>query len=115
MRLLPVFLCALLTACANGSALVVGQTRPATTPESVKIYAEPPKQYERIAILNTEGVGTGQHQANQDLAIAELKNQAAKVGANGVLLTNINNHSQSGVYGGSRRTYASGEAIWVSE
>lgn len=124
MRLLPVLLCLLLTACASGSALVIGKVRPATTPETVRIYVDAPKQYERIAIINTEGRGGFTMQDNQDLALKEIKAKAAEVGANGVLLTSTGDQSSPYVMttatggfitGNSRRSVITGEAIWVNQ
>lgn len=52
----------------------------------VQLNLDPPSDYEIIGVLNVSGSGYSE-QESQDLAITELKKQAAKLGANGVLLT----------------------------
>ena len=80
-------LAGVLAGCAS-SAVVVGKVRPAITPAQVKLYVNPPKQYEEIALLETNSQGTFSftEQAKMDAVIAGMKEQAAKVGANGILL-----------------------------
>jgi uncharacterized protein YbjQ (UPF0145 family) len=77
-----------LTACASGSAIVTGNARPAIDPASVKIYLkEPQKSYEVIGLVQASSDAGWTEQGSQNYAVAELKKQAAKLGANGVLLT----------------------------
>lgn len=81
----------LLPGCSTSSHVMLGQTRPAISPESVRIYMQPPPQYEEVAVLDATSQGsfaiTGQQ--NMDKAIARLKEEAAKLGANGVLLQGV--------------------------
>jgi hypothetical protein len=72
--------------CASGSSIVTGTPRPAITTDQVKIYLEPPSEYEVIGIVNASSDAGWTEQDSLDYAIKELKNQAAKLGANGVLL-----------------------------
>jgi hypothetical protein len=65
---------------------VTGTPRPAITTDQVKIYLEPPSEYEVIGIVNASSDAGWTEQDSLDYAIKELKNQAAKLGANGVLL-----------------------------
>lgn len=75
--------------CARSSAVVTGQVRPATNPDEVRLYVEPPASFKTIAILDARsGFGIGD-QAKLDSAIAELKRKAASLGANGLLLSGI--------------------------
>ncbi len=76
-----------LGACATGSAIVTGTIRPATDPELVKFYLKEPRRYEVIGLVEASSDAGWTSQGSQDYAIAELKKQAAKLGANGVLLT----------------------------
>jgi uncharacterized protein YbjQ (UPF0145 family) len=55
----------------------------------VKLYPEPPSDFELIAIISASSDAGLTEQASVDYAMAELKNQAAKLGANGVLLVSI--------------------------
>jgi len=74
----------------NDTSLVVGKQRLATTPDQVKLYIEPPEKYEVIAIITADAAHDFMSkQALQDIAIKNLKIEAAKVGANGILLDNV--------------------------
>jgi len=82
-------LLASLTSCASSSSQLLAPARPPINPADVRIYHAPPRHYQEIATLDaTSGArffhGTPQGEAE---AIERLKIEAAKVGANGVLLT----------------------------
>jgi hypothetical protein len=137
MRILSLlFLLVALTACASTSKVMVGQTRPPTTPDQVRIYSQPPAHYEEIAVLDTQSGGfTYGEQKKMDEVLANLRKAAAELGANGVLLEghgNVSSGSGVGVgvgkesYGGSSSTgvgvglsispspkHARAVAIWV--
>lgn len=108
-------------AYADGSTIVTGTTRTATDSTLVKIYLEPPSDYEVIGVVDASGTGWTA-QESQDLAIAELKKQAAKLGANGVLL-GVSGEKTSAAVGGYNAGYVyaipvtaktvSGKAIYV--
>lgn len=75
--------------CATGSALVTGVKRESINPDLVKVYHFPPANYELVGIVKSSSeMGFGE-QHNLDLALEEIKEQAAKVGANGVILQGI--------------------------
>lgn len=78
----------LIGGCSSSSAVVVGETRPAITPEQVVLYLEPPEVYEEIAFIEASSKAsmTFSEQAKMDVMIERLKKEAAKLGANGVLL-----------------------------
>ena len=115
--------------CASGTALVTGTQRAATNPEAVVVYSEPPAKYEVIGIVTASSDSGWTEQSELEYAVAELKKQAAKIGANGVILENIatsnsggvfleNNRSSSvistGVYIPVTAKNVSGKAIYVS-
>jgi len=77
----------LLAGCATGSNIVTGTTRPSTSPMAIKIYTEPPADYEVIGQVTAGSSSGWTSQGSMDYAVAELKKQAARLGANGVLLT----------------------------
>jgi hypothetical protein len=105
----------LLMACASGSAIVTGTTRPATDPESVKLYLKEPQKYEIIGLVEASSDAGWTEQGAQDYAVAELKNQAAKLGANGVLLT-ATGPQTSAIYGTTTAgKVVNGQAIFVIE
>jgi hypothetical protein len=111
-----------LVGCATGSSIVTGSIRPAIDPNDVKLYLKPPLEYETIGIVEASSEVDFSSQAAQDRAIQELKEQAAKIGANGVLITYTGDKSgdvvgfySGGVFYGdaSEVKTARGEAIFV--
>jgi hypothetical protein len=85
----------LLCGCASSSRTIVGEVRPPIAPGDVEVFSSPPRRYQEIAYLNASSVGwLGRpSEAGVDEAIYRLKQEAAKLGANGVLLTGIGNRS----------------------
>lgn len=77
-------------AITNETSLVVGKVRPEIQPEQVKLYIEPPSKYEVISLITADAAHDFMSkQALQEISIKNLKIQAAKVGANGILLDNV--------------------------
>lgn len=110
----------LAASCASGTALVTGTQREATTVESVMIYTEPPTNYEVIGIVTASSNSGMTDQGSLNYAIEELKKQAAKIGANGIILQNVSTSNKGGVYVGNvwvngTAQNVSGKAIYVSE
>lgn len=79
-------LLSLLVGCATGSTIITGTKRPATTPEEVKVYLDPPANYETIGIVEASSEVEFSRQSAQDRIINKLKTLAAKSGANAILL-----------------------------
>ena len=105
---------------AEGTSVVTGQQRSAISPEQVQLYSEAPQvPYEVIGLVNASSANGWTDQQSVDYAVQELKNQAAAVGANGVILRQPG--SQTGgfimidniAYPYDEKT-ASGSAIFVS-
>ena len=71
-----------IAACASGSAIVTGSTRAPVAPEHVKIYLEPPADFEVIGLVSASSDAGWTEQGSVDYAIEELRKQAAKLGAN---------------------------------
>lgn len=89
-----------LVACASGSAIVVGTKRAPLNPAAVSLYLEAPSSnYEVVAIVSASSDAGWTDQGSLDYAVQELKNQAARLGANGVLLE-ATGESTSTVIGG---------------
>lgn len=109
-----------LTACASGSAIVTGHARAPVPPQSVKLYLEPPSKFEVIGLVDATSDAGWTEQGSLDYAVAELKKQASKIGANGVLLVS-SGETVTGFISG--RSYAipvtgktvQGKAIFVEE
>lgn len=131
MRLAIAVIALALAGCANTSSVVVGKVRPPIAAEAVKVYLEPPAKYETIAMVESSSKGTFAvgDQGKMDAAINGLKQEAAKLGANGVLLQGAGSTTgaafvQSYNFGGNTSTgmafptnhkTASGVAIFVPE
>jgi uncharacterized protein YbjQ (UPF0145 family) len=105
--------------CASdGRNIVTGTPRPEIPVEQVVIYSlAPTNHYEVIATVMSE-VG-GSSQSSADKATLRLKQRAAKLGANGLIIGNINiNKSERTYYGmpigpGPSHTGIGGTAIYV--
>jgi uncharacterized protein YbjQ (UPF0145 family) len=89
-----------LAACASDSIVMTGTARPPIAPSEVRIYSRPPPTFEEVAILNASksSAFTTGGQKTVDKVIAGLKEQAAKLGANGVILEGFSD-SQTGSVG----------------
>ena len=105
-----------LCACATDSVVVTGKVRPAISPAEVKIYWQPPPAFEEVAFLNaskSSAFTTGGQKA-VDKVIAGLKEQAAKMGANGVILEGFSDRQTGSVGSGvGSSSYSSNSAVGV--
>jgi type IV pilus biogenesis protein CpaD/CtpE len=130
---------AVLAGCASSSALVTGTKREPIPVERVKLYTQAPKKYQEIALLESSSRNSWSFtdQAKLDAVILRLKEEAAKLGANGVLLQGTANQGSgaigTGIGGGGggwrgggvgigvgtsfelERKVGRGQAIWVEE
>ena len=68
--------------------VLVGPARPPISAADVKIYVQPPPTFQEVAVLNASSHSLfqpgGPHAT--DKVVARLKEQAAKLGANGIIL-----------------------------
>lgn len=77
-------------AITHETSVVVGNTREPTNPSEIKLYTKPPAKYEEIAIISADSAHDFMNkQKLMDIAIFKLKEEAAKVGANGILLEGV--------------------------
>ncbi len=101
-RSVPALFAALwLAACATPNTVVmVGSAHPPIAPTDVKIYSHPPPVFEEIAVLDasSSSMFTTGGQKSVDKVIGDLKIQAAKLGANGIILEGFSD-SQTGSLG----------------
>lgn len=105
-----------LSGCAltRGSGIVTGETRPPTEASQVKLYTSPPANYQEIAIVSADSRNDFMtSQALADAAIERLKKEAAKVGANGVILESAGDKvlGSSGSAIGLQPSYAVGSSV----
>jgi hypothetical protein len=109
----------LLCSCGSTHTIMVGQPRAAIAPDTVRVYYTPPRHFDRIAIINSSSGPTWAFTTRGQLddAIAKLREEAAKVGANGILLEATGTTSSGnlglgvggfGVGGGHHSGYAVG-------
>jgi hypothetical protein len=95
---------AMLFGCAS-SHVMIGQARPAIAPDAVRIYLRPPAKYQEIALIEASSRATMAitDQGKMDKAIQRLREEAASLGANGVLLQGAGDQT-AGVYNTSNAT-----------
>lgn len=115
MRILLLGVVAALAGCVS-SHVMIGQPRPPIAPEQVKIYWHPPAKYDEIAMLDTSSHHSFSitAQGKTDVVIRRLKEEAAKLGANGVLLEGIGNQSAGSVSTGYAQGTAVGNSAYAS-
>tara|TARA_B110000046_G_scaffold81404_1_gene89715 strand:+ start:126 stop:503 length:378 start_codon:yes stop_codon:yes gene_type:complete len=101
-----------LIGCATGSSTITGNARSAIDSSLVKLYLESPQEYEIIGIVESSSDVEIFSQAARDRTIEELKVQAAKIGANGVLITDTSSEGSIWSDDGQTKT-AKGRAIFV--
>ena len=107
---------AVLYGCSTSSHVLIGKARPPISPDSVRVYVQPPSKYEQIATLNSSSQGSFAitSQQNMDKAIERMKNEAAKLGANGILLQGVADTQSGSVgLGGGNTSYGSHSAVGV--
>lgn len=76
----------LLAACATGGPLVTGTPRPPIDPAQVRFYYDMPAGAEQIAIIDASSGAFTYGNANKTNAVMQkLREQAARLGANGVV------------------------------
>ena len=87
-----------LVGCVPVSHIVVGETREPIHPSNVKIYLDYPEEYEKIALIDAgsnfafkDPAILFDWQSKMDKATERLKIEAAKLGANGILIINTDN------------------------
>jgi len=106
--------CCLLAGCAAQSHVIVGKVRPPISPDQVKIYLQPPKAYEQIAIIDASSQGSAAftQQQKMDKAMQRLKEEAASLGANGILLQGTGSQAVGAVGSGFGTATASGNTAF---
>jgi hypothetical protein len=101
--------------CSATSHVMIGQARPPISPEEVQIYMQPPQaHYEQIARIDTSSRGSFAFtsQGKTDQVIKRLKEEAAKLGANGVLLEGIRERTTGSIgTGAGSGSYSGGTAV----
>ena len=101
MKLLPTLALVITLAGCASSSVLVGKSRPPIDPSQVKLYLSPPAQFEEVALVDASSAQSFSFtdQGKMDKVIERLKVEAAKLGANGILL-----RSAGEKYGGAVTT-----------
>jgi hypothetical protein len=103
-----------LAGCSTSSHVLLGTPRAPLPPESVRIYRQPPPKYEQIATVEASSQGSLAltSQQNMDKAIERLKREAAKLGANGIILQSVADQQSGAIGTGIGSTsYGPGSAV----
>lgn len=105
---------------ATGSNIITGQARAPIEPSSVKIISQLPEEhYEIIGIVTASSDAGWTEQGNYEYALVELKEQAAKIGANRILIENIgkslNSYYSAGIFWQSSENTITGKALYVKK
>jgi hypothetical protein len=108
----------------DGNAIATGNTRSPISPTEVRLYRTAPKNFEEIALVSASAGHDFQKSSSlMNAAIERVKQEAAKVGANGVILTQINERDapivttsfgQASATGTGGTAYATGTATGVN-
>lgn len=103
-NLINASLAVLIMAAATGCNVTSSQ-RPPIAPENVKIYIRPPAKFEEIAlVLASSKNAFASAQSLTDSALLQMRTDAAKLGANGILLSGVGSPQVGSV--GSSSPYA---------
>lgn len=98
----------------RSSHVIVGPTGPAIDPSQVQIYLRAPAKYQEVAILKSDSRNAfASDQSLADSAMLRMKEEAAKLGANGVLLSGLS-EQHVGTIGnsfGAASAYPSGYGV----
>ena len=89
----------------------------------MKLYLEPPQSYEIIGIVTASSSAGWTEEGSVGYAVEELKNQAAMLGANGVLIESTGEQHSTRIASGTGYIYAvpvtaksvTGKAIYIKQ
>lgn len=104
----------LLTGCQT-SHLVVGNERAPTSPEEVVLYTSPPNApYENVALISTGSAFSWSlsEQSKLNVVIRRLKEDAAKLGANGLIVTWLGDEYLGTLQSGSFNATATDQGLY---
>lgn len=96
-RLAP---CICLAACASSSHQLIGTARAPIPADQVQLYTEMPlRPYERIAVVSASSKRSWSFtfEGKAEVVVRRLREEAGKLGANGVLLEGINEESGAAI------------------
>lgn len=108
----------IISGCASSAVIITGETRQEINPNQVIVYSEMPPNSLIIGIVTASSGSGWTAQGDMNYAIRAPKKQAARIGANGIVIENVDKNvsvyiSESTTVLGSEHTI-SGKAIYVS-
>jgi hypothetical protein len=120
LRQIPVTiaLASFLVGCAAESHVLIGTQRPAISPDQVRVYLHPPASYEEVAIIDASSRGGTPafiDQQKMSRVIERLKDEAASLGANGILLEGVGDQQTGTVGTGFGSATANGYSAFGEE
>lgn len=98
----------LLSGCVTGSQVLTGASRPPVAPSAVKVYDVVPAGAEVIGFVTANSTASFSWDKAKVQCIEKLREKAGSVGANGIVITNIDDS----VWEGQKMQ---GKAIYVAE
>ena len=105
-----------IAACASSGPVMMGSARAPITPDQVTLYTTLPANAEKIAVLtasNKSAFTTG-GQKSVDKVVERLKEQAAKLGANGLILQDFTDRQSASIGTGvGSETYTHNASVGV--
>jgi len=112
-KILVLFLILFMCGCAT-SSVVVGTVRAPIEITKVKTYLHAPKKYEEVALLETSSKASWAvtSQGKMDVVMERLKTEAAKIGANGILLISAGDKLAGSIGNGVGTTTAAGNTAY---
>jgi xanthine/uracil/vitamin C permease (AzgA family) len=92
-------LMSMLAACAGSSLVLTGMPRAPIAAAEVRVYTQAPQRFEEIAVLSASRKSVSSAGGERAIArmIASMRNEAAQLGANGLLLEDFSDSTGLGV------------------
>ena len=95
----------ILFGCASGNVQLTGLAREPINEDQIIIYKEAPENYEIIGTVEASSEAGTSIEKKQNHAIKKILKEAAKVGANGVIVKGVESKETAvSVHGGGRGT-----------
>ncbi|MCY7294195.1 hypothetical protein [Alteromonas sp. a30] len=78
----------ILSACSSSSHVLLGKEKSPISPQMVVVYSTPPASYEKIAVVKSSSRNAWRftEKGKRAAAMERLKEEAASLGANGLLI-----------------------------
>ena len=117
MKMLATFAISMLAAaCAAQGPVMLGPARAPIGPDQVRVYWTPPAQFDAIADIHasSKSVFTPGGTQQMDKVIERLKEEAAKLGANGIIMGGFSDAQTASVGTGvGSESYSRNSAVGV--